>query len=1234
MYSPSWLSAGILVIGACTVSLGVGGPHFVSAATNVDATTTLTINGPTGSGHFGDYVTVLTNGNFVVDDPFFDGAAADIGAVYLYNGATNQLISRTTGSSAGDRVGSDEINEVGGGNFVINSSHWRLGAAANAGASTWVNGTTGLDGPVSALNSLVGSQPNDSVGVNGEAVLTNGNYVVLSPIWANGAVAKAGAATFGTGAAGVTGAVTAANSLVGTTFDDQVGTNAVALTNGNYVVASPIWGSANIGAVTWGNGTLGVVGVVSAGNSLIGGLANDAVGGDGVVPLTNGSYAVVSTTWSNTVAAPNAGAVTWGNGTTGTPHGVVSSANSLVGTGNGDRVGKNGVTTLTNGNYVVDSSAWGGASNFGAVTWGSGTVGVHGTVSSANSLVGTTAQDTVGGGGVVALTNGNYVVASDYWDGVGGANAGAATWGNGVTGSPVGSVTAANSIVGSVANDFVSDGGVTALTNGNYVVNSPFWNGLGTDVGAVTWGNGNGGTVSTLGSINSFIGSSLNDNVGSVRTVALANGNYVVVSPVWDGAITDGGAVTFGNGATGSHAVVSGFNSLIGSNNFDHVGSSAVVALTNGNYVVGSGNWANGGVVSAGAATWGSGTVGIAGIVSTANSLVGTTALDQVGTHVQALPDGRYAVGEGGWDSTATGKVNVGAITWADGAIGLAGSVSPANSLTGSTADDGIDIAFQTSVDGYLVLPFVGWDNGSIVDASAVTLAPPAGLVGSVTNTNSALGTVTNPNMYPSGRFTTDLAIVIATSLNQLILLRRDVTPPAFGATPTITAVAPPGAAGVAVALAPVATDNRGAPTVACTPSSGSVFPVGSTIVSCTATDGVGLTASTVFSVSVSSGADYVPLPPARLADTRPNSSTVDGSFAGGGAVAGGTTLQLQVGGRGGVPVDATAVAMNVTVTEASAAGFVTVFPCGSIQPTASNLNYAAGSTIPNAVITKVGLGGAVCIFSQQTVQLVVDVNGAFPPTTSFTAINPARVIDTRTGSSTIDGMQQGGGAVAAASVTPVTIASRAGLPADASAVVLNVTVTEPSAAGFATVYPCGSDVPKTSNLNYTAGLTIPNLVIARIGAGGAVCVFTQASTHLIVDVLGYFPAITSFVALQPARLLDTRPAAATIDGASAGAGLRPAGTVTVVHVAGRGGVPAAAKTAVLNVTVTDPTGSGFVTVYPCGIDPPLASNLNFGAGQTIPGAVITELGANGDVCLFNSAPTDLIADVNGYFPG
>ena len=458
--------------------------------------------------------------------------------------------------------------------------------------------------------------------------LSNGNYVVDSPAWTNGAAAGAGAVTWGSGTAGVSGPVSATNSLVGSTANDSVGGGAIeaassvtALSNGNYVVSSPNWtngAAANAGAVTWGSGTAGVSGPVSATNSLVGSMANDYVGIDGVTALSNGNYVASSSNWNNGAAA-YAGAVTWGSGTAGVS-GPVSATNSLVGSTENDLVGNCPVTALSNGNYVVDSCNWanGAAAEAGAVTWGSGTAGVSGPVSVTNSLVGSTANDTVGGLGVTALSNGNYVVDSADWTNGAAVGAGAVTWGSGTAGVS-GPVSATNSLVGSTANDEVGNGGaafgsggatvigVTALSNGNYVVSSPNWNnGATASAGAVTWGSGTAGVSGAVSATNSLVGSTANDQVGIDGVTALSNGNYVVSSPNWtNGAAADAGAVTWGSGTAGVSGAVSATNSLVGSTANDQVGNgvtaqggegviNGVTALSNGNYVVTSPNWTNG----------------------------------------------------------------------------------------------------------------------------------------------------------------------------------------------------------------------------------------------------------------------------------------------------------------------------------------------------------------------------------------------------------------------------------------------------------------------------------------------------------------------------------------------------------------------------------------------------------------------------------------------------------------
>ena len=363
------------------------------------------------------------------------------------------------------------------------------------------------------------------------------------------------------------------------------------------------------------------------------------------------------------------------------------------------------------------------------------------------------------------------------------------------------------------------------------------------------------------------------------------------------------------------------------------------------------------------------------------------------------------------------------------------------------------------------------------------------------------------------------------------------------------------------------------------------------------------------------------PLVPARLLDTR------EGNGASVGKVGPGSTTVLQVAGRGGVPaVGAGAVVLNVVATEPTASGYVTVYPTGVGRPLASNLNVSTGQTVPNLVVVKLGQSGTVSLFNLNgNTHLIADVAGWFPESAGIEPMTPTRLLDTR------DGTGAPAGAAAEGSTTTLQVAGRAGIPASGvGAVVLNVTVTEPTGTGYVTVFPTGEPQPLSSNLNFTPGLTVPNLVIAKVGAGGAVSLFNSAGhTHLVADVAGWFPASSELHAISPSRFLDTR------EGNGAPKGAVGAGSVTALQITGRNGLPATGVGAViLNVTVTEPTADGYITVYPSGVDPPTASNLNMRPGQTVPNLVIAKVGAGGVIDLYNSAGTShLVADVVGWFP-
>jgi hypothetical protein len=243
-----------------------------------------------------------------------------------------------------------------------------------------------------------------------------------------------------------------------------------------------------------------------------------------------------------------------------------------------------------------------------------------------------------------------------------------------------------------------------------------------------------------------------------------------------------------------------------------------------------------------------------------------------------------------------------------------------------------------------------------------------------------------------------------------------------------------------------------------------------------------------------------------------------------------------------------------------------------------------------------------------------------------LTGRSPVRVLDTRT---RIGAPQAKLGAGKTLTLTVLTL-TVPGLPAGASAVALNVTITNPSAAGNLTVYPGGHPVPLASNLNYLAGQTIPNMFQVPLGPGNTVTFYNSAGTvDVIADVLGYYAPGTGggFTGKAPARVLDTRVG---LGAPQAKLGAAKTLTMTVP------GLPAGASAVALNVTITGPTAASDLSVYPGSQPRPLASNLNYLAGQTISNMVLVPLGPGNTLTFYNSAGTlNVIADVLGYFaPG
>jgi len=369
-------------------------------------------------------------------------------------------------------------------------------------------------------------------------------------------------------------------------------------------------------------------------------------------------------------------------------------------------------------------------------------------------------------------------------------------------------------------------------------------------------------------------------------------------------------------------------------------------------------------------------------------------------------------------------------------------------------------------------------------------------------------------------------------------------------------------------------------------------------------------------------GALFHALAPTRVLDSRLKPPGFNGP------VVAGSPRSLVVTGAS-VPASASAVVVNVTVTGSSANSFLTVWPDGVAQPNASAINFAVGQTIPNLVTVKVGAGGRVAFATNQgSTDVVVDLLGYFDDGTGagdgWSGIDPVRALDSRT--------PTGGWNAKLLAGVPRELTVRpsgglAGVPAEASAVVANVTVTNGSANSFVTVWPAGQAKPTASSVNFAAGETTANAVIVAVGVNGRIA-FANAvgATDVVVDIVGYFTPATGsrFFAVAPTRVLDDRVNVGAV-------GSWHPNETRAVTVTG-GPIAATATGVAANVTVTNATPGSFVSVFPHATPKPAASTINFGPGQTIANQTMVCV-TGGQVDIFNQlGSVDVIADVVGFF--
>ena len=396
------------------------------------------------------------------------------------------------------------------------------------------------------------------------------------------------------------------------------------------------------------------------------------------------------------------------------------------------------------------------------------------------------------------------------------------------------------------------------------------------------------------------------------------------------------------------------------------------------------------------------------------------------------------------------------------------------------------------------------------------------------------------------------------------------------------------------------------------------MLPLGLYPVTLTVYDAYNRTQSVTKNVAV--GAGFNPYGPVRIMDTRKGVGVPAGAVPGFGTV----KLKLPSALLGTVNSPAIAVVLNVTVTGASAGGYLTVFPDSVARPNSSNLNFSAGETVPNQVTVPVGADGTVDFYlgSGGSAQVIADVDGFYTlgSGVGYSAVGPTRVLDTRSGFGGAGGRVAGNGTL--------TLSLPSGVvPASATAVVLNVSIVNPAAGGYLTVFPDASPLPTASNLNFTAHDTVPNLVVVPVTDGKiGFHLGSAGSADLVADVAGYYSASSTSVLLPfvPTRLVDTRQF-----------GPLASNSYGTLDVAAALGLPKTLLSAALyNVTVTRPQSSGYLTVFPDGLPAmPKASNLNFVAGQTIPNAVLSPL-LNGASDFYNGSggQVDVIVDLFGLF--
>ena len=356
-----------------------------------------------------------------------------------------------------------------------------------------------------------------------------------------------------------------------------------------------------------------------------------------------------------------------------------------------------------------------------------------------------------------------------------------------------------------------------------------------------------------------------------------------------------------------------------------------------------------------------------------------------------------------------------------------------------------------------------------------------------------------------------------------------------------------------------------------------------------------------------------VPVTPCRLIDTRQTHNPIPGGTS--------QSFTLSQLGGCGIPANAAAYSLNVTVAPHGPLGYLIVWPTGEVQPYVSTMNSPDGRIKANAAIVAGG-NDAISVYASDTTDLVLDINAYFISTNSqsyqFYPLKPCRIIDTRNG--------QDGGSLQAGVERDYSITGNCAVPSNAVAYSFNVTaVPTYGSLDYLTVWPAGETQPKISTLNNITGTYVANAAIVVAGSQNATAFYAHSNaTDLLLDVDGYFAAPgvggLSFYPVAPCRVLDTRNSGGQFMGEK------------TVNVAGSGcATPSSAKAYVFNATVVPPERLFYLTLWPDGQQQPVASTLNALDGFITSNMAIVPT-SNGSIDAYAAGLTQLILDISGYF--